>query len=599
MWRAQRLVQAAGLRRAIVAVGVVSALIVPLLVLDLGLVLQLLVSRDGPASGGDWVLGPWLGGRIAPWPFFGDPRRCLAALVFVSWGLAALEACSLFGLHRLVHRYALRAGVAMRRAIHDQAFVLGPQDLLGVPRSRPEELFAEKVETVRDGLVRQWLAIPRSLVELAVLILLALAVNVWLTLLALLLAGYVIRFHRALRRRAEARARTYREQSQERREELLRAIRLAPLAIGYSLERPPSGLFEEELKELEASEFRALTTDAARVPMLSFAVLFAVSFVLLLVGLSSEVDVAGTVLLGTALVCAYFPAARLYQLRDQLAAADAAAADVFAYLDRQPAVTQVDAARPLERLVRDIKLDRVTVADRQGRRLLDNVSVTIPAGQVAAILASDPETPLALAGLFVRFYDPAAGRILYDDHDICQATLGTVRGQAVLVAADGPIFPGTIADNVACRESGFTPLQINDALRQACAEEIVRRLPSGLATAVGGRHSPLPPDQAFRIGLARALLREPSLLVIQEPEAQADEVVSRELDAAVKQAAIGRTVVVLPARLATLRAADGIYLFHEGKLHAQGKHADLLQSSELYRHLNYVRFNVFRGKVRC
>jgi ABC-type bacteriocin/lantibiotic exporter with double-glycine peptidase domain len=103
----------------------------------------------------------------------------------------------------------------------------------------------------------------------------------------------------------------------------------------------------------------------------------------------------------------------------------------------------------------------------------------------------------------------------------------------------------------------------------------------------------------LRIGLARALLRNPSLLVLEEPEDELDPSGAAELDAALERMARETTLVLLPTRLATLRSVDRIYVFHEAKLHATGTHTELLQSSELYRHLQYLRFNEFRGRVEA
>jgi ABC-type multidrug transport system fused ATPase/permease subunit len=423
-------------------------------------------------------------------------------------------------------------------------------------------------------------------------------VNLWLTLLAILLTVYVLYIFRMVRRGREAKARQLREHAEAQRSGLLRDLRLAPLATGYSLEKPPSEHFAEQLEAYHRAELGASKTEATVTPLMLAIVLLSLSFLLLVVGLS-QVTVAGSLLLGVAIFSAYFPAARLYRLRDRVAAARLAAADVMTYLDRNPGVLQVEDAQPLDRLRDAIKLDKVTIANRHGQRLLNNVSLTIPAGKTVAIVASDPQTPLALAGLFVRFYDPAAGRVLYDDRDICQATLDTVRGQAVLVVAEGPLFPGSITENIICGNSGFTSLQVSDALKHAQAADFVRSLPQGVQTPITGQNSQLKADQAFRIGLARSLLREPSVLIIQEPEGDFDGTVSSQLDTALRQAADGRTLIVLPSRLATLRSSQHIYLFHEGKLHAEGTHSELLQNSDLYRHLNYVRFNPFRGTVRC
>jgi ABC-type multidrug transport system fused ATPase/permease subunit len=594
--RAERLTAASGARYAILALGGASAFLAPLLVIVLGLALQHLVSPGRGAVSDSWVLGPHVGGALRPTASGAGPLYLLA-LVAVSWILAALDAASLIALQRWVHRYALGVAVALRRAIHDQTFVLGPHDLLGVSRSRPEELFAERAEEVRRGLAVWWLAIPRSVVELLLLLGLALAVNLWLTLLVILLVLYIFPFARGWKRRVQLREANWRQSAAQFSRELTGSLRLAPLAIGYSLEWPPGNSFDVALQRQADAQFRQLATEGLLKPVLLFVVILSVSFVLLIVGIAHGTTVAGTVLWGTALLAAFFPALRLYRLRAESAGAEEAAAEILAYLDRQPSVIQVPEAQPLGRITRDITLDRVTIANRDGQRLLDNVSVTIPAGQVAVIVASDGETPLAIAGLFVRFYDPAAGRVLYDDRDISRATLETVRGQAVLVTADGPLFTASVTENIACGRTGFTALQIADAVRNARAEPIVQSLPGGLSAPLAERDPRFRLDESFRLGLARALLREPSLLVAQEPGGPPDESAAHELDAALKGAAQGRTLVVLAARLSTLRSADCIYLFHEAKLRASGKHADLLQTSELYRHLNYVWFNPFRDKA--
>jgi len=594
--RAERLGQASGLLWSIILVACASAVLVPLLVLDLGLVLQYLVTPASRGTAREWVLGPYAG-----WLFRSVLDRSgptyLLVLVAIGGLLGLLNSAALLALQRLLHRYALQVSTALRRAIHDQAFVLGPHELLTPARSRPEELFVERVEAVRRGLVAWWDAIPRSVLKLGLLLLLAFMLNFWLSLLVILLALYIVPVARSWQRRAQTRAATYSSQADELCGELTAALRLAPWAIGYSLEWPPGQRFDETLQRHAATQFRASTIEAPLKPVLLFVLVIAIALVLLIVGVAHASSVAATVLWGTVLLAAYFPAARFLRLREQGSDAEQAAAEILAYLDRQPSVIQLPDAQSLERITRDIKLDKVTIANRDGNRLLDNVSLIIPAPSVVAIVATDAQTPLALAGLFVRFYDPAAGRILYDDRDIGHATIDTVRGQAVLVAADGPLFPGTLAENIACGRSGFAALQIADAVKQVEAEDVIRALPEGLATSLVGRDGRLTVDQAFRVGLARALLREPSLLVVQEPAGVADEAACQQIDAALRQVARGRTLVMLASRLATLRWADCIYLFHEGRLQAQGKHAELLQSSELYRHLNYIRFNPFRDKV--
>jgi ABC-type multidrug transport system fused ATPase/permease subunit len=585
--RAQLLANANALWRLIMIIGALSALLIPLLVVVLGLILHILVSGPDEQQAARPTIVAWL----IRWPV------SLWVLVPVSWVLALAEAISEWVLARHVQRYALRVANGLRHAIHKQAFLLGPHDLLGTSRSRPEELFADKAEIVRRGLSRWWLAIPRSVVALALLLAVALSVHIWLTLLVVLLAIYILRFYRVMRQRLETEAETLSEKAEQQKGDLLSSLRLAPLATGYALDRPPDESFTRNSEAYEKSEFQAQTRATFLKPLFLFIVLVSVSFVLLVVGSNEEITVDETMLLGASVICAYFPASRLYQLRDRLRDAEAAATEIFAYLDREAAVIQVPDAKPIGRIEKHIALDKVTIADRTGKRLLDEVSASIPAGRTVAIMASDPHTPLAIAGLFLRFYDPAAGRILFDDQDISKATLDTVRGQVALVSSDGPVFPGTVAENIACGDSGFTRLQIDDAVKQAHANELIAAMPNGLDTPVGHRLTEMPEHAGFHIGLARALLREPSLLVLQEPGDALSQEASQRLDAALKHVAQNRTLIVLPSRLASIRSADLNLLFHEGRFEAQGGHSELLQSSELYRHLNYVRFNPYRHSV--
>ena len=579
----------------ITIVGTVAAILVPLLVIDLGLIIQLFAGNGDVPN--DWLIGPIVAGRFGSWPWFGNYKACLITLVGAGWLIATLECLSLMVLRRAAHRHGLHIASDLRHKIYTQAFRLGPYDLLGATRSRPDELFADKVETIRRGFAQWWTAIPTSLLSLLALIAVGAAINVWLTLLAILLTLYVLRFYRAVQKQEETRKAYWREKLVEQETLLRNSLHLAPLLKGYSLVEPPANSFESALKAHAQAQLNLARVETFLNPLLSLAVLLAGGFLLLIIGLSPNVSVAGTTVLVGAWLAAYFPFSRLSLLPAVLAEMDAAAKEITVFLDREPTVTQLHDAQPLDRLSKHFLLEHVNLADRHGRHLLEDVTLAIPAGQRVVVLASDSQTPLALAGLLVRFYDPTAGRILFDEHDVSRATLDTIRGQTALVLKDGLLFPGTLSQNITCGDSGFTSVQINDALKRAGAVDFVRELPHGLATVITDSQSVLRPDQAFRIGLARALLRAPSLLVVQEPEDNGDESIGRELDDALIQAAETRTLIILPSRIHTLRTADMIYIFHEGKLYGHGSHADLIQASELYRHLCYVRFNAYRNKV--
>jgi ABC-type multidrug transport system fused ATPase/permease subunit len=412
-----------------------------------------------------------------------------------------------------------------------------------------------------------------------------------------LLTASLIRAYRTLRLHEETQKQHWRGKVRHQETILRDSLHLAPLLKGYSLAEPPVAAFEDALRENARAEIKLVRSEYLIRPLLLLGVLLAVGFVALIIGLGAGPTLAGTVVLCVSLLTAYFPFARLSRLGTVIKEMDVAADEIRGFLDREPGVVQLSEAKPLDRLTSSITLDRVNLADRHGRHLLEDVTLQIPAGKRVTVVASDPQTPPALAGLFVRFYDPTAGRVLFDDHDIHRATLDTIRGQTALVFKDGLLFPGTIQRNITCGDSGFTSVQINDAVKRALASDFIRDLPEGLSTVIGNHKPLLRPDQAFRIGLARALLRSPSVLVVEEPPA-GNEAIDHELDEVLQHAADSRTLIILPSRINSLRNADLVFVFHEGKLLGQGKHADLLQSSELYRHLVYVRFNPFRGSVQ-
>jgi ABC-type multidrug transport system fused ATPase/permease subunit len=394
--------------------------------------------------------------------------------------------------------------------------------------------------------------------------------------------------------RATRRSETLAREAQAAEQRLLDSLRLTPLATGYTLADAPGRSCHELLSMYRAAQLRLDDRRASRGPTLLLLIVLAVAYVLLVVGLSPYVTVAGLGVLTTAVIVAYFPATQLSGLATVLAAADQAAGDLFAYLRRTPAVRDLDNAVPIDRLADSIRFDGVTLANAEGVKLLDALDLTIQARQRVGILATDEAAAMALAGLLVRLYDPAAGRILFDDYDIATATLETVRGQSLLVPADGMVFEGTVHENITCGDAGFTMLQISDAAKQARAQGFILELPHGFNTRIGPSGEPLGGGEMFCIGLARALVRNPSILVVAEPTDNLDRSSEERLKEALRWAAADRTLVVIPARLSTLRFMDKIVVLHEGKVQAEGSHRDLLKTCRLYRHLHFVRFHAFR-----
>ncbi len=214
----------------------------------------------------------------------------------------------------------------------------------------------------------------------------------------------------------------------------------------------------------------------------------------------------GAVLLCCALLATSYPIFRLERLFDRLPAADKAASEILTYLDRQPRIGQMPAAVKLERLSRQISLERVTLADMTGRLLLDNISCQLPAGRPVVLFSTDETTALALAGLLPRFCDPAAGQVLFDGRDLRLATLDSVRRQVALILSDHILTSGTLAQNIAGDAGDYTQDEIVAAVKHVHADEFVQSLADGLQTMVGAHGQALSTGQAISVGLARVAL---------------------------------------------------------------------------------------------
>ena len=193
----------------------------------------------------------------------------------------------------------------------------------------------------------------------------------------------------------------------------------------------------------------------------------------------------------------------------------------------------------------------------------------------------------ALVYLLPRFLDPTSGEIRIEDRNIRWVTHESLRAQVAVVMADDLVFSDTVANNIGCGDPQFNLPQIIEAAKLAHAHQFSERLPNGYETPIGPLGTSLKPGEQFRIALARALLRDPAVLVIEEP-ASADEDTLALLDDTLERIRHGRTIVFLANRVSTLRAVDRVFMLKNGKLEASGQHKDLWQTSGPYRRLQLV-----------
>jgi ATP-binding cassette subfamily B protein len=303
---------------------------------------------------------------------------------------------------------------------------------------------------------------------------------------------------------------------------------------------------------------------------------------------------AATVILLCSVGSAFRPLKRLWRCRAVAERAVAEAIPVWEWLEQKPQPAVVPKAGTIRPLAGELSLLNVTVRDGAGNLRVDNVSLSVPAGGQVALFADQPATLTALVSLLPRWCDPERGAIVMDGQDIKGATLESLRTEVALVVAEPLIFSGTVADNITCGDPRLVSKLMTKAARWTNAYSFIQALPQNFDTVIGHGGHPLTIAEQFRIALARALIRNPSLVVIEEPDVPLPPEVAELVDQAIDRISANRTLIRIPARLSGLRQAQRVAVFGEGKLVAEGTHADLLKTCDLYRHLQYLRFNEFR-----
>jgi ATP-binding cassette subfamily B protein len=228
--------------------------------------------------------------------------------------------------------------------------------------------------------------------------------------------------------------------------------------------------------------------------------------------------------------------------------------------------------------------------------LLEEVSLSIPAGHCVGLIGADELEKHALVYLLPRLLDPSAGEIRVDDHNLRWVTLDSLRAQIATVLSHNLVFHDTVANNIGCGDQSFTLPQIIDAAKVAHAHHFIQKLPKGYDTPIGELGHPLSASEQFRVALARAILRDPALLIIEEPEAALDPDTKDLLDDTFTRFLPGRTAIFLPHRISTIRACNTLFLLHKGRIVATGEHKELLAGNSLYRHLHYLEFNEIEEK---
>jgi len=285
----------------------------------------------------------------------------------------------------------------------------------------------------------------------------------------------------------------------------------------------------------------------------------------------------------------YRPLRRISQVAERASKAGSCVERVTEVLDTSPEVP--DGPQEAQRLHGALRFDHVDFSYAPGAPVLCDVHLDVRPGETVALVGPSGAGKSSLLSLIPRFYDPAGGVVRVDGHDLRRFTLRSLREQIALVPQDGMLFGGTIRDNIAYGKPSASDAEIEAAARAARIHDFVVSQPDGYGTVIGERGATLSGGQRQRLAIARALVKDAPIVLLDEPTTGLDAAAEAEVIEAMARLLAGRTAVVIAHRLATVRRADRIVVIDAGRIVAEGRHEDLLATCPLYADLYARQFD--------
>lgn len=287
----------------------------------------------------------------------------------------------------------------------------------------------------------------------------------------------------------------------------------------------------------------------------------------------------------------YGPMNSLASVNMEVQAALAGIARVFQLLDTTPSVHESSHPTVIERVRGEIEFRNVSFSYPGRPEVLKGISFRIAEGSRIAIVGPSGAGKSTIIDLLYRFYDPAEGGIYLDGCDLKELGIGFLRRQISIVSQDTLLFDTTIYENLAFGKEGVSREDVEEAARIANIHDFIAGLPKGYETIIGERGVKLSGGQKQRIAIARALLRNSRIIVLDEATSSLDSIGERKIQAALEHLITGKTVIIIAHRLSTIQDVERIFALNDGVIIAEGTHPELLQASDLYKDLYAKQFN--------
>ncbi len=389
------------------------------------------------------------------------------------------------------------------------------------------------------------------------------------------------------------RVRRYARHGQERLAELVSIMQetLSGIRIvkAFGMESYEIGRFRGQCRMFFSRIMRVTIAKAAIEPLIVFISMAGLALVLVYARWT-RMPAEDFITFALAAVVMYEPVKKLSKIHMHVQQTSAAADRIFEILDTPPLIRDAPATRSLTLPLQKIVFENVSFEYDPGQPVLRGIDFAVNAGERVALVGASGAGKTTLVNLLPRFYDVSAGRILLNGNDLRELRLADLRSRIGLVTQDTFLFNDTVAANIAYGSAALPRGEIEAAARRAHAHDFIMQMPAGYDTVIGERGVRLSGGQCQRLAIARAILRNPPILILDEATSALDTESERLVQAALDEVMAGRTVFAIAHRLSTIVHCDKIVVLDQGRIVEIGAHAELLAGGGAYRRLHEMQF---------